>query len=100
MKLSNDQFSLIIIVTSGLLLLVVILETFLDFPNYQFSSNAEPDLLPKHMNELTQVRELRVKSLNDYIKFLSKSVRIFSYFGKIFDYGSLRSSALVRSIRN
>ena len=28
-------------------------------------------------------------SLKDYIKFLRKSVRIFSYFGKIFDCGSL-----------
>ena len=29
-------------------------------------------------------------SLKNYIKFLSKSVKIFSYFGKIFDYGSLK----------
>ena len=27
-------------------------------------------------------------SLNDYAKFLSKSVRIFGYFGNIFDYSS------------
>ena len=26
--------------------------------------------------------------MNDYIKLLTKPVRIFGYFGKIFDYGS------------
>ena len=33
------------------------------------------------------VRETRLTSLKNYIKFLSKSVKIFSYFGKILDYG-------------
>ena len=27
-------------------------------------------------------------SLNEFIKSLSKSMKIFSYFGEIFDYGS------------
>ena len=34
-----------------------------------------------------------------YIKFLSKFVRIFSYFGKIFDYG-LKFSFILVNIRN
>ena len=34
------------------------------------------------------VREARLVSLNDYIKSLLRSVRIFGCFGKIFDFGS------------
>ena len=40
------------------------------------------------MNELIEVRETGLISLNDSVKFLSKSVKIFDYFGKIFGYGS------------
>lgn len=38
-------------------------------------------------------------SLNDYIQFLSKSVGILSYFGKIFDNG-LQFSYSPETIRN
>ena len=40
----------------------------------------------KHINYL--IEEVRLISFKDYIKILSKSVSIFGYFGKIFDYGS------------
>ena len=42
----------------------------------------------KQMNEEIQVRETRLISLNDDIKFLSISMTFLSYFRKIFDYGS------------
>ena len=36
----------------------------------------------KHMNDAILVREIKLRSLNDYLKFLSKTVRIFKYSGK------------------
>ena len=53
----------------------------------------------EHMNYVIKVRETRMLSLNDSAAFLSKSVKIFGYFGKVFDYG-LQFSFSRGSIRN
>lgn len=57
------------------------------------------DWSPVVILENFSVRETRLIDLNYYIKFLSKSVRIFGYFGKIFDYDS-KLSFNAGNIRN
>ena len=36
---------------------------------------------------MIEVRETRLMSLNNYMKFFSQYVMMFGYLGKIFDYG-------------
>lgn len=66
---------------------VVILENLQDFTSELFSSSPGPG---PHQQAyvLSNISPWnQVDSLNDYVKFLSKSMRIFIYFGKVFDYG-------------